>query len=242
MSRLAAARAPRPIHFGLTRQTRGEKLAMASQLDIGLNAQLTWGLFRVKNAQPPGDGETGSGRVHPDEVQRRRHRHTSRLILARSKDLKLEDLIVVTIMFDVAASWVASWVKSRRPLEQARLLKHEQGHYRPRRAPRPGRTAWTTPEGTDGAAPEDLCPDGDALQNDVDAITQRFSPKSRPVQEKYDDDTDHGEKQPDQDTWNRLIRSAASEDMDPAATPGVSSPAAQKAAAYRCSPAAGISI
>jgi len=192
---------------------------MASKI-VGLDTQLTWAMFRVKNAPPPGDDIFGDAALTQAQF------NLSGINLVpvdpgRSRDLKLEDKIVVTITLNPAASWVASWVKQRPAAEQTRLLKHEQGHY--------DLVALLARDCFEELMPlrEKVYTDGADLQSDVDAITQRFAPKSKPVQDAYDDETDHGAKQPDQDKWNRLIRSAESDDTNPA-VPGVNTPIRKK--------------
>jgi hypothetical protein len=192
---------------------------MPSQI-VGLNRQLNWAAFRVKNSPPPGDGVFGNAALTQADFR------VSGLNLVavdpgKSKDLKLEDKIVVTVSLNPAVSWVASWVKQRLAPEQARLLKHEQGHY--------DLVALLARDYFEElmSLRQKTYTDGDELQTDVTAITQRFSAKSGPVQERYDDDTEHGGKQPNQDRWNRMISSASDDDMDPA-TPAVSSPMRKK--------------
>lgn len=187
---------------------------MPSQI-IGLNRVLAWGSFRVKNSPPPGDGVFGNAALTQAEFK------VSGMNLVAtapgtSSDLKLEDTILVTVTLNPGVSWVANWVKQRQAAEQALLLKHEQGHY--------NLVALLARDYFEALTPlrDKIYTDGADLQTDVTAITQSFQSKAGPVQERYDDDTDHGSKQPDQDKWNRLMRSAADEDMDPA-TPAVSS-------------------
>ena len=192
---------------------------MTSQI-IGLNRQLNWASFRVRNAPPPGADVFGNAAM----TQARFQISGMNLVAVdpgRSQDLKLEDKITMTVSLDPAASWVASWLRQRSATDQARLLRHEQGHY--------DLVALLARDCFEQLVTlrAKTYTSGDDLQSDVSAISQRFSSKTGPVQERYDAATDHGAQQPEQDKWNRLIRSASDDDLDPP-TPAVGTPLLKK--------------
>jgi hypothetical protein len=114
--------------------------------------------------------------------------------------------IKVVVNTDSLNTWVLAGVSSAS--NQARVLKHEQGHYN---------IAGVTARDIDRALAALRNADADALEADATSVADALVASGQTEEETYDDDpanggTDHGNDVAQQATWNSKIAAAKSLD------------------------------
>jgi hypothetical protein len=180
---------------------------MPSQLS-NLKKQLQWSDFGPPANRPaPGPGQTATAALtHTDYTF---SMNAERIAGTNPPRFRLKDDVTISIRFRRPPSWVANWVFQRSSQEQNRLLHHEQGHY-----------------DLVALLVRDMFIDimqlkqntyntARAVLDAVSQIQQRYSPKIQPVQARYDTDTNHGNTQTQQTSWDRFIQSAFTQARNP---------------------------
>lgn len=123
----------------------------------------------------------------------------------------LADSVLVSITFNSAKSWVLPSVKKETADEQARLLKHEQGHYD--LVALLARDMFLEFMQLKNAR----LSSSSAVANEVRAVHSRYANIAQPLQDLYDSksQTDHGRNQANQDKWNGYIKTAFTTERTP---------------------------
>ncbi len=181
---------------------------MASRLN-GLTRKLTWNDFRAPQpANPgimraeahPGFSPTGAGTVSVGS--------------GASRVWNLADTLTVNITFDSARSWVLSSVRSMPTADQARLLKHEQGHYEI--VALLARDMFIEMMQLKNARMARSADVGTA----VTTIFNRYRSVAQPIQDKYDSatETNHGQNTAKQTSWNGYFNTAFTQARTPLMT------------------------
>jgi hypothetical protein len=173
---------------------------MASQL-VGLNRALTWHDFRQVTRTAPAPGQIANAAQTQTNVS------SGNLSLppmrgTRPQQYQLADTISVTIKFDAAQSWKASWIATLPQTDQDRILKHEQGHYD--LVALLGRDFFIELMQLKTKTYSNLS----GFRTDFGGLDTRYLKRIQPIQTKYDSETNHGRIQIRQDNWNAFINSA----------------------------------
>lgn len=180
---------------------------MPSQLS-NLIKQLRWADFGPPANKPaPGPGQTATAALTQTDYTI----STNAEYIPRTNPhrYRLKDDVRITIRFRRPPSWVANWVFQRTSQEQSNLLHHEQGHYDLVALlvrdmfidiMQLKQTTYTTAQAVIAA---------------INQIQQRYSPKMKPVQDRYDTDTNHGNVSTQQTRWDGFIQSAFTQARNP---------------------------
>src|SRR5262249_18345296 len=129
------------------------------------------------------------------------------VLVADSKPpvFRLVDNMIVRITHDSKRSWRATWIQSKPKAVRERLLHHEQRHYDI--AALIGRDFFLELMQLKRRTYENQA----ALQRDLETLNSSIRSKAQAVQNRYDEDTEHGKKQDQQDRWDKMIEAAGIE-------------------------------
>jgi Bacterial protein of unknown function (DUF922) len=180
---------------------------MPSQL-FNLKKQLQWADFGPPVNKPaPGPGQTANAAL--TRTNYTFNVNVEHIPGTSPPRFRLKDDVRITIQFRRPPSWVASWVFQQPIQEQNRILHHEQGHY-------------------DFVAllvrdmfidimqlKQSVFNTQQAVLNAVNQIRQRYDPKIQPVQDRYDQDTNHGSNQNQQNRWDGFIQTSFTQPRNP---------------------------
>lgn len=180
---------------------------MPSQL-ANLIKELQWSDFGTPVNRPaPGPGQTATAALTIADYTF--SANAEYIPGTRPQRYRLKDDVRIAIRFRRPPSWVASWVFQRSIQEQDRLLHHEQGHY--------DLVALLVRDMFIDIMQlkQNTYTTAQAVLNDVTQIQQRYRPKMKPVQDRYDTDTNHGNISTQQRRWDGFIQSAFTQARNP---------------------------
>jgi hypothetical protein len=179
---------------------------MPSQL-VGLVRQLEWSDFGTPVPKlAPQPGQSGTAAYTKTDYT---YSYNSESAGGTPVQYRLKDDVRIEIRFRRPPSWVGSWVMSQSQTEQDRILKHEQVHYDlvALLARDMFIELMQLKQNQYGTA--------QAVLHAANQVRQSFASKMQPVQDKYDDDTEHGLKPTEQATWEGYIQTAFTQNRNP---------------------------
>jgi len=180
---------------------------MASQL-LNLIKQLRWSDFGTPVNKPaPGPGQTATA-----ALTRTNYAYSANaepVLGTNPPKYRLKDDVRFTIQFQRPPSWVASWVFITSVQEQNRILHHEQGHY--------DLVALLVRDMFIDIMQlkQNTYSTAQAVMDEINQIKRMYDPKTQPVQDRYDVNTNHGITQSQQVLWDGFIQKAFTQQRNP---------------------------
>ena len=179
---------------------------MASRL-VGLMRVLEWTDYPHRNSPAPGAGVTAFAAQTATNIL-----SSGWGVQRVTGGVTMADTLEITVQFVRGNSWVENWAFSQSAAYQSNLLTHERGHYQ--LAGLLARDAFLAIM----RLKANVYTTSSSLQNDIRSVSAATLAKAQALDQKYEDDTTHGQDATEQTAWNGYIQTAFSQPAVPAQT------------------------